>query len=327
MNAGLQRHSHSSLLSFTLAGVLLLTATAGGLIGCQFMPTHADTETTSVASGEDNDHEVLTANQNTSLKTSTLQSVGLGGGEICPIPEGTILSAESLRAEGIDHWRVTGLFELKLPSGEIARRQRISDENPNPGSSSATKTPAELLNCKLLEQSSFLVYSKHFVRAKASEPAGNQSSQVNVKDAVSQADAHDDNQFQWPTVGRSIRNDAGGSGYFNAPRASGHGHQGIDIVSSVGSPVYAIRSGTIIDPSWEEAYGKVLDVSHAGGFLSRYAHLSSFSYSHGSYVQKGGKIAASGRTGNASGSGITPHLHFEIRQYGRPLNPLNVLPR
>jgi murein DD-endopeptidase MepM/ murein hydrolase activator NlpD len=131
--------------------------------------------------------------------------------------------------------------------------------------------------------------------------------------------------FSWPTLGRQIRNDSAGSGYYGAPRMRA-GHQGIDIVASVGEPIFATRGGTIVDPSYEMSYGNVLDVQHSSGYLSRYAHLMSFTYSHGTYVERGAKIATSGRTGNAIGSDVTPHLHFEIRQYGPTLNPLNLLP-
>jgi murein DD-endopeptidase MepM/ murein hydrolase activator NlpD len=132
--------------------------------------------------------------------------------------------------------------------------------------------------------------------------------------------------FVWPTQGRQIRNDAGGSGEYGAPRSSGKGHQGIDIVASVGEEIIAAREGTIIDPAFEASYGNVVDVQHSGGYLSRYAHLTSFAYSHGTYVEQGAKIATSGRTGNASGPTITPHLHFEIRKDGSTLNPLKQLP-
>jgi murein DD-endopeptidase MepM/ murein hydrolase activator NlpD len=185
------------------------------------------------------------------------------------------------------------------------------------------KTPSELLNCALLDGESFLVFSPHFSRKSVVD---GKATKTSSSSQASPGNAKDDFQWQWPTRGRTIRNDSGGSGSFNAPRASGRGHQGIDIVAAVGEPVLAARAGTIVDPAWEGSYGKVVDLQHAGGYLSRYAHLSSFSYSHGSYVEKGARIAAAGRTGNASGYGITPHLHFEIRRGGRLLNPKSVLP-
>ncbi|MEN9530647.1 MAG: hypothetical protein RI932_2520 [Pseudomonadota bacterium] len=287
--------------------------------------------------------ERLIAKQNTALKTYMLQST-TASNESCLIPEGTQLVADAIKPEGIDHWRVFSLGEIRLPSGEVGRRTRVSNESAPgsviPAASSAdnpqgddkipnviSKTPSELLNCPLLEKESFLVFSAHFTRQAIVDPqkkpaGGGLAGATNP----SSSPQNGDDSWQWPTRGRTIRNDSGGSGYFNAPRASGRGHQGIDIVAAVGEAVYATRSGTIVDPAWEGAYGKVVDVQHQGGYLSRYAHLSSFTYSHGTYVEKGARIATAGRTGNASGSGITPHLHFEIRRGGRVVNPRSLLP-
>lgn len=310
--------------------------------------------------------ETLTARESTTLKSSLLQSASLGTSETCPIPQGTILVADNLKAEGIDHWRIMGLIEVKLPTGEVGRVARQSNELPsNSGTFSAqptatpvaqatampvvqptatpvaqatatpaspssgessqaavtVRTPAELLNCDLLKKDSFLVYAKHFSRALPQKSARADSASTRES-----AGGGDDGLFMWPTRGRTIRNDSGGAGYFGAPRGSGRGHQGIDIVAAVGEPVLAARSGTIVDPAYEFSYGKVVDVKHEEGFMTRYAHLTSFSYSHGAYVEKGDRIAAAGRTGNASGAGITPHLHFEVRQYNRLLNPVRFLP-
>lgn len=305
--------------------------------------------------------ETLTAVQNTSLKTSLLQSEGLGAGDVCPIPQGTVLLAEAIKAEGIQHWRIFEIFEVKLPTGETGRRKRDSNESDTPPqgaapaatgtpavsvtsagapapavtpSATATpaaeatpaaaepKTPAQLLGCELLNRDSLLVYAPHFNRLlKPNSPqipsAGTTTGEI---------DPDDQSGFVWPTRGRKIRSDAGGDGYFGAPRGWGRSHQGLDIVAAVGEPIYATRAGTIIDPAYEASYGRVLDVRHQGGYSSRYAHLNSFSYSHGAYVGKGERIAASGKSGNASGYLIIPHLHFEIRRDGRLMNPAKLLP-
>jgi murein DD-endopeptidase MepM/ murein hydrolase activator NlpD len=289
--------------------------------------------------------ETLTAVQNTTLKSSLLQSAGLGAGAVCPIPQGTTIHAEAIKAEGIDHWRVFQIFEVKLPNGETGRRSRESNESDSqtqspqeagapvaaatpvatpsatPTSTAALKNPAQLLGCELLNGESLLVFAPHFNRLLRTK------SPVIPSVGTSSGEIDSDNQsdFVWPTRGRKIRSDSGGAGYFGAPRVRGS-HQGLDIVAAVGEPIYASRAGTIIDPAYEASYGRVLDVKHQGGYLSRYAHLNSFNYSHGAYVEKGQRIAVSGRSGNASGSGITPHLHFEIRLYGRLMNPSKLLP-
>lgn len=270
--------------------------------------------------------ELLTANENTTLKSSLMQSSTLGTEQVCPIPQGTVLTAGSIKPEGIDHWRVFKITQVKLPNGEVGRLDSagVASDQQSGGAAQTpaetVKTPAELLSCELLNSDSLLVFSPHFSRQKE------QRTQSPSPDQVRETDGSDDGSYAWPTRGRKIRNDSGGSGHFNAPRASGRGHQGIDIVAAVGEPIFATRSGSIVDPSYEYSYGKVLDVNHGDGYSSRYAHLTSFSFSHGAYVEKGDKIAAAGRTGNASGPSITPHLHFEIRRNGSVVNPLSKLP-
>lgn len=320
-----------------LVSALILAATSAGLLTSCKQMTQATSSATSVDSDAQGDLEILTALQNTSLKTTLFQADGLGNGAVCPIPQGTILTADSIKPEGIGHWRVSTLMEVKLPSGEVGRAARNSDETPSTGTQettstspaataipapqSAEKTPAQLLGCEMLNAESFLVYGSHFKRNKILAP-----SNTTAASDGRETDASDNGAFVWPTKGKKIRNDSGGAGYFNAPRASGRGHQGIDIVAAVGEAIYATRAGIIIDPAYEYSYGRVMDVKHSQAYSSRYAHLNSFTYSHGVFVEKGAKIATSGRSGNASGYGITPHLHFEVRQYGRLLNPMNVLP-
>ena len=350
-----------------LCSLLAVMALTAGVEGCKPQPEMSSATTLSAAQDSDDSVELLTAKQNTVLKSNLLQSGSQAEGAVCPIPEGTLLTLDAIKPEGIDHWRVFRLTAIKLPTGEIGRRAaapiatatassategaqqtapqvqaqvplhspqsnlQLADERPQAGASQPVatpsavtqKTPAQLLNCSLLDADSFLVFSPHFSRQITTAQRSVKQDSV-VSDGAAQSS--DDGAWMWPTRGRKIRNDAGGSGYFNAPRASGHGHQGIDIIAAVGEPVVAARAGTIIDPAWDGAYGNVMDVQHQSGYLSRYAHLSAFSYSHGAYVEKGTRIAASGRTGNASGYGITPHLHFEIRRNGGLLNPLSLLP-
>jgi len=94
-------------------------------------------------------------------------------------------------------------------------------------------------------------------------------------------------------------------------------HTGVDIVAAVGTPVMAAAGGVVSLSGTLPEYGNVIDVDHDNGLTSRYAHLSKRLVKAGDVVMKGQVIALVGNTGRTTG----PHLHFEVREKGIPLNP------
>jgi murein DD-endopeptidase MepM/ murein hydrolase activator NlpD len=99
-------------------------------------------------------------------------------------------------------------------------------------------------------------------------------------------------------------------------------HEGIDFSAEVGSTVLAAASGTVVRSEWDHTFGNVIEIKHAENFLTRYAHLNKRSVATNTQVQGGATIGEVGNTGRSTG----PHLHYEIFQNGRVLNPLKVLP-
>lgn len=95
-------------------------------------------------------------------------------------------------------------------------------------------------------------------------------------------------------------------------------HYGIDIAANTGTPIGCFADGTVIAVGDSSSYGKYLIVSHDGGFSSLYAHCSKIIASSGQEVKEGQTIAEVGETGVATG----PHLHFELHQGDRYLNPI-----
>lgn len=98
-------------------------------------------------------------------------------------------------------------------------------------------------------------------------------------------------------------------------------HAGIDFIAEPGTPVYSAAGGKVVAAHYHGDYGNVVDVDHDNGLSSRYAHLSSIAVKEGDVVLKGQRIGAVGSTGRSTG----PHLHFEVRENGVPLNPARFL--
>lgn len=104
------------------------------------------------------------------------------------------------------------------------------------------------------------------------------------------------------------------------PRWGDH-HDGIDYAVPTGTPVEAAAEGTITHTGYTSGYGHTVIIKHQEGFETLYAHLNSYHVSEGEYVREGQVIAASGNSGRSTG----PHLHFEVRVNGTPVDPENYL--
>jgi murein DD-endopeptidase MepM/ murein hydrolase activator NlpD len=98
-------------------------------------------------------------------------------------------------------------------------------------------------------------------------------------------------------------------------------HEGIDFPAESGTPIVAAASGTVVFADWHPAYGKMLEIDHGNGLVSRYAHTSSLTVKEGDLVVRGQRVGTVGSTGRSTG----PHLHFEVRLNGVPQNPARFL--
>jgi murein DD-endopeptidase MepM/ murein hydrolase activator NlpD len=101
----------------------------------------------------------------------------------------------------------------------------------------------------------------------------------------------------------------------------GRMHTGIDIAVGYGTPIHAAASGRVIYAGWMDGYGNLVFVDHGGGISTGYAHQSSIAVSNGQTVSQGQVIGYVGCTGHCFG----PHLHFEVRVNGSPVDPLGYL--
>jgi murein DD-endopeptidase MepM/ murein hydrolase activator NlpD len=119
-------------------------------------------------------------------------------------------------------------------------------------------------------------------------------------------------RLQWPVSG---------------PVTSGFGmrwgrmHEGIDIAVPSGTPVHAAADGRIVYAGWMSGYGNLVVVDHGDGLATAYGHNTSVAVWVGQDVTAGQEIAISGSTGHSTG----PHVHFEVRLNGAPVDPLGYL--
>jgi murein DD-endopeptidase MepM/ murein hydrolase activator NlpD len=97
-------------------------------------------------------------------------------------------------------------------------------------------------------------------------------------------------------------------------------HAGVDIGAGWGAPIVAAGDGQVVTAGWGSGYGREVQIAHGGGITSIYGHMSEIVAQPGSYVRAGQLIGYVGSSGLATG----PHLHFEVRQGGQPVNPLAV---
>ena len=98
-------------------------------------------------------------------------------------------------------------------------------------------------------------------------------------------------------------------------------HEGLDIGVASGTPIGAAEAGRVIYAGWYGGYGNYISIDHGGGVSTGYAHCSAIYVSVGQDVRQGQTIGAVGSTGYSTG----PHLHFEVRINGKPVDPLTRL--
>lgn len=127
-------------------------------------------------------------------------------------------------------------------------------------------------------------------------------------------------KFTWPTPGQTRITSKYGM-RFHPILKKNKMHTGMDIGAPKGTNIVAVENGTVIKAGWNNAYGNMIMINHGGDLVTLYAHASKLLVNTGQQVTKGQTIAKVGSTGYSTG----PHLHFEVRKNGDPVNPNSYL--
>ena len=122
----------------------------------------------------------------------------------------------------------------------------------------------------------------------------------------------------WPVDGRLLSPFGARTDPFSGEGAF---HTGVDISAITGTPVHAAADGIVVHAETEAGYGRLVVIDHGGGLQTYYAHLSRFFVQTGQTIRRGDVVGAVGSSGRAT----APHLHYEVRIGGAPVNPYRYL--
>jgi len=113
-----------------------------------------------------------------------------------------------------------------------------------------------------------------------------------------------------------------GFGYRNDPKGAGtRMHAGTDLAGAYGTAIYATADGVVTEAGWSNGYGRMVQIKHAFGLETRYAHLSQVRVEVGQKVSRGDRIGDMGNSGRSTGT----HLHYEVHLNGSPINPMTFI--
>ncbi len=122
----------------------------------------------------------------------------------------------------------------------------------------------------------------------------------------------------WPVNGRLLSSFGGRTDPFSGEGAL---HTGVDLSAAMGTPVHAAADGIVAHASWGGQYGNLVVIDHGNGMQTYYAHLSRCLVVPGQEIRRGDILGNSGATGRVT----APHLHYEVRVGGTPVNPYKYL--
>lgn len=203
----------------------------------------------------------------------------------------------------------TAAVEARTNEQRAVRDRLVADQN---ALASARSDKRRTLTAVESSEATARRHVENLERESAALTARIQAAQARTYAAPAVSRAASSSGFIWPTSGTLTS----GFGW-----RWGRMHEGIDIAAPTGTPIAAVAGGTVIVAGWMGGYGNLVVVDHGGGLATAYGHQSSIAVGVGTQVAQGQTIGYVGNTGNSTG----PHLHFEVRVNGSPVDPLGYL--
>ncbi|MEM9451156.1 MAG: peptidoglycan DD-metalloendopeptidase family protein [Cyanobacteria bacterium P01_E01_bin.6] len=218
------------------------------------------------------------------------------------------------------------LTDLKTEADELEQRRRTIERQKNEIALLTQELLARKTEYEAQAQEQQKLVSRlkddrqalEAAEARLANDSENLSILIQQRLAASQGIVRGTGRFVFPTNGRIT------SGFGNRVHpilGYRRFHSGIDFGASYGTTIRAADSGQVIFAGWYGGYGRAVVINHGNGLTTLYAHASRLLVSEGTNVQQGQAIAAVGSSGLSTG----PHLHFEVRRNGSPINPRDFL--
>jgi murein DD-endopeptidase MepM/ murein hydrolase activator NlpD len=254
-----------------------------------------------------------------------------------------VLSARSFSdlLDGLDYIRTIGLSDKRIAESVARAKRDVTAARARTGlARTSVRAQAEIvavrvhqvrvLQQELLNSKGALVEARSRKKQSLATLTAQEREDAGEIDSLEKVSAELSAKIQAAQAHSTVQRSPSAAGLIwpvDAPITSPFGwrwgrmHTGVDLGAPYGTPIKAAAAGTVIYAGWLGGYGNLTVIDHGGGLATAYAHQSSIAVAVGQQVAQGEIIGNVGSTGHSTG----PHLHFEVRVNGQPVDPLGYL--
>lgn len=227
----------------------------------------------------------------------------------------TISKRDKELAVSLDDAKKDLEYKKKVQEEEKAKLQATADAQKKTVSSIQATQAAKAAEEKKINDSIASINKQEDALLKKSQELTDLINTISIR----RKGAYVNGQMNWPTPGYSLITSQFSNGRLHPVLGVTRAHTGVDIGAPMSAAIVAANKGTVILAGWQDGYGNTVIIDHGGNISTLYGHASRLLVSAGQEVEAGQLIAKVGSTGLSTG----PHLHFEVRVNGGPVNPLS----